>query len=100
MEIHIILLNKNCVRQYIILFLWILVGLCDMGYCWTMKPLLRICCMPSSWMPYVSLKCKFMWSMFELKTIINLRYLECMVVAIRCFHGQLFYFQPISNALL
>jgi hypothetical protein len=26
--------------------------------------------------------------MFELTTIINLRYLECIVVTIRCFHGQ------------
>jgi hypothetical protein len=92
MKIHIIVLNKNCVKQSFILFLEILVGLCDMGYCWTMKPLLRICCMPSSWMPYVSPKCKYMWSMFEITTTINLKYIECMVVAIKCFMVNCFTF--------
>lgn len=37
--------------------------------------------------------------MFEITTIINLRYLECMVVAIKCFMVN-FLCQPINNALL
>jgi hypothetical protein len=65
MEIHIIVLNKNCVKQSFILFLEILVGLCDMGYCWTMWK--YVACQVHGCLKYL----KYMWSMFEITTIIN-----------------------------